>query len=190
MSETKGLRPSLVLATLLTATPAWAASPADAEHAGPSTRDFLADESRVGGLAGTLIGGALTAHPAGTVVGAVVGYMVGKKSDFTPEEEVAADPQAAGEQHAPATSAPPVNPLAECFGDRSRSQARASVVEGSSKGEGSAAGGAELVSLVEFQAIGSAQVPAAGSTRLASAAPLHADNRRRALSPCYYYSSW
>ncbi len=47
-----------------------------------SAREYLSDPPRVGSLAGTILGGALTAHPAGVVVGSVIGFFVGKQSMF------------------------------------------------------------------------------------------------------------
>ncbi len=167
------LKPTLALASVLFVAPAWSLQ---AEEDGPNTRDFLADESRVGSLAGTLIGGALTAHPAGTVVGAVVGYVVGKKSDFTPDEGDRAEEASLAEDVAPAPSAP-VNPLTACFGDRGMSATAQVPI----KEEGET-----LVSLVEFQPISGSAVP----LQVASAGAPVVDNRRRVISPCYYYSSW
>ncbi|HHJ81210.1 MAG TPA: hypothetical protein ENJ65_06210, partial [Candidatus Tenderia electrophaga] len=50
------------------------------ENSSNGIREFLSDPHRVGSLTGTIIGGALTAHPAGVVAGSVIGYYVGKKT--------------------------------------------------------------------------------------------------------------
>jgi hypothetical protein len=53
-----------------------------------NTKEFLSDPSRVGSLTGTILGGALTAHPVGTVAGSIIGFFVGKQSMFkSPEKE-------------------------------------------------------------------------------------------------------
>ncbi|MDZ4263363.1 MAG: hypothetical protein U1B30_13670 [Pseudomonadota bacterium] len=43
-------------------------------------RAFLSDPQRVGSLAGTILGGALTAHPIGTLAGSIIGFFVGKET--------------------------------------------------------------------------------------------------------------
>lgn len=45
-------------------------------------RDYLSDPRRVGSLTGSILGGALTAHPAGPVVGSLIGFLVGKMSMY------------------------------------------------------------------------------------------------------------
>ncbi|WP_172840117.1 hypothetical protein [Solemya pervernicosa gill symbiont] len=40
------------------------------------------NDSRVGVIAGTALGGAATAHPAGPVIGGVIGYLFGKNKNF------------------------------------------------------------------------------------------------------------
>jgi len=40
-------------------------------------QEFFDDPPRTGTLLGTVIGGAMTAHPLGTLTGGVVGYMLG-----------------------------------------------------------------------------------------------------------------
>ncbi len=52
-----------------------------------NTQEFLSDPSRVGSLAGTILGGALTAHPVGTLAGSVVGFFVGKQSMYSETEK-------------------------------------------------------------------------------------------------------
>ncbi len=57
-------------------------------HAEQNTKEFLSDPSRVGSLTGTILGGALTAHPVGTLAGSVIGFFVGKQSMFeSPEKQ-------------------------------------------------------------------------------------------------------
>lgn len=41
---------------------------------------YLSDQRRVGSLAGSILGGALIAHPAGTVVGSVLGFVLGSQA--------------------------------------------------------------------------------------------------------------
>ncbi len=50
--------------------------------------DFLSDPHRVGSLTGTIIGGALTAHPAGAAAGTILGYIIGKKTMHKSTEEL------------------------------------------------------------------------------------------------------
>lgn len=52
------------------------------------TREFLSDPKRVGTLTGSILGGALTAHPAGVIAGSIAGFLIGKKSMFKSEEEL------------------------------------------------------------------------------------------------------
>ena len=56
--------------------------PGVAEMTSEFVKDYLSDRRRVGSLAGSVIGGALTAHPAGPVVGGIIGFMVGKQTMF------------------------------------------------------------------------------------------------------------
>lgn len=49
-------------------------------------RDYLSDPRRTGSLAGSLIGGALSAHPVGPIVGGLVGFFVGKQSMFNEDK--------------------------------------------------------------------------------------------------------
>lgn len=57
------------------------------ENGSNGVREFLSDPHRVGSLAGTIIGGALTAHPAGVVTGSVIGYFLGKKTMHQSNEQ-------------------------------------------------------------------------------------------------------
>lgn len=47
------------------------------------TEDFLSDPARVGGLVGGITFGAVLIHPLAPVLGNVLGYLVGKKSDYS-----------------------------------------------------------------------------------------------------------
>jgi hypothetical protein len=49
-------------------------------------RDYLSDPRRSGSLAGSILGGAMVAHPAGPIIGSVVGFFIGKKSMFNEEK--------------------------------------------------------------------------------------------------------
>ncbi len=49
--------------------------------------EFLSDPQRVGSLSGIVIGGALTAHPAGAVAGSLIGFFVGKQTKFKNSEK-------------------------------------------------------------------------------------------------------
>ncbi len=42
--------------------------------------NFLSDPQRVGSLTGTILGGALTAHPIGTLAGSIIGFFIGKQT--------------------------------------------------------------------------------------------------------------
>ena len=76
----------LVLSALSRPSPAADAEPARSANAGESTssyvRDYLSDPRRTGSLAGSILGGALTANPIGTIVGSVIGFLVGKNSMY------------------------------------------------------------------------------------------------------------
>lgn len=52
------------------------------EHTSEYVRDYLSDPRRAGALTGSLLGAALTVHPAGTVIGSLVGFFIGKQSMF------------------------------------------------------------------------------------------------------------
>jgi len=49
-------------------------------------RDYLSDPRRSGSLAGSILGGALSAHPAGPVLGSLVGFFIGKQSMFNEDK--------------------------------------------------------------------------------------------------------
>lgn len=79
------------------------AAPSSSEN----TQEFLSDPSRVGSLAGTILGGALTAHPAGSLAGSIVGFFVGKQSIFkSPEKEKQAQQQHAKRSIIPSAPEP------------------------------------------------------------------------------------
>ena len=59
-----------------------------AQSVADTAREFLSDPGRVGSLTGTILGGALTAHPAGTLAGSIIGFFIGKQSMFeSPEKQ-------------------------------------------------------------------------------------------------------
>ena len=62
-------------------------STAQAAATSENTKEFLSDPHRVGTIAGSILGGVLTAHPAGTIAGSIIGYVFGKSSAFKSEEE-------------------------------------------------------------------------------------------------------
>ncbi len=49
-------------------------------------RDYLSDPRRTGSLAGTILGGAMFAHPAGPIVGSMIGFFIGKSSMFNEDK--------------------------------------------------------------------------------------------------------
>ncbi len=57
-------------------------------------RDYLSDPRRVGSLSGSIMGGALTAHPVGPIIGSLIGFFIGKQSMFN-EDKVRAKQQQA-----------------------------------------------------------------------------------------------
>jgi len=71
----------------LTLCAAMSPSLVQAEEEKSSLREFLSDPQRVGSLTGTIIGGALTAHPAGAAAGTILGFFVGKQSMFETAEQ-------------------------------------------------------------------------------------------------------
>lgn len=54
------------------------------------TESFLSDPARVGGLVGGITLGAVFIHPLAPIVGNVLGYLVGKKSDYSEQDQAAA----------------------------------------------------------------------------------------------------
>jgi hypothetical protein len=81
---------SLLAGTVL----AGESAPAKESSAGEDTsgyiRDYLSDPRRTGSLAGSILGGALTANPAGTIIGSVIGFFVGKNSMYNEDKARAA----------------------------------------------------------------------------------------------------
>jgi hypothetical protein len=61
-------------------------SPSVLENSSEFMRDYLSDPRRTGSLAGSVIGGALSAHPAGPILGGLVGFFVGKQSMFNEDK--------------------------------------------------------------------------------------------------------
>ena len=51
------------------------------------TEDFLSDPGRVGAIAGSIAAGAAFANPIAPLVGNVAGFVIGKSSDFSEEED-------------------------------------------------------------------------------------------------------
>ncbi len=76
----------LAIALCLTATTPLAEAE---EGVSNSARDFLSDPQRVGSLTGTILGGALTAHPIGTLAGGIIGFFVGKQTMHKSPEQLA-----------------------------------------------------------------------------------------------------
>lgn len=64
------------------------------EQTSEQMRDYLSDRRRTGALTGMILGGALTAHPAGTVIGSLIGFFVGKESMFNEDKARAQRQQA------------------------------------------------------------------------------------------------
>jgi hypothetical protein len=56
------------------------------ENTSSYIRDYLSDPRRTGSLAGSILGGALSAHPAGPVLGSLVGFFIGKQSMFNEDK--------------------------------------------------------------------------------------------------------
>jgi len=52
------------------------------DQASAYIRDYLSDSRRAGSLAGSILGGALFAHPAGPILGSLVGFLIGKQTMF------------------------------------------------------------------------------------------------------------
>lgn len=60
------------------------------EHTAEYARDYLSDPRRAGSLVGSILGGALSAHPAGPMVGGILGFLVGKSTLFEDEDDKSA----------------------------------------------------------------------------------------------------
>ncbi|MCH8499857.1 MAG: hypothetical protein LAT63_15375 [Marinobacter sp.] len=58
------------------------------------TEDFLSDRGRVGAIAGSILAGAAVANPFAPLVGNVVGFLVGKHSDFSRKKDAEDEQQA------------------------------------------------------------------------------------------------
>ncbi|OYY95327.1 MAG: hypothetical protein B7Y41_02145 [Hydrogenophilales bacterium 28-61-23] len=56
------------------------------ERPGEYIRDYLSDPRRSGSLAGSILGGAMFAHPAGPIVGSLVGFIVGKQTMYNEDK--------------------------------------------------------------------------------------------------------
>jgi hypothetical protein len=65
------ITPLILISVLIDPVALQASEPENAAKA------FSSDSSSVSTLAGTIIGGALTAHPAGTMVGGIIGFFAG-----------------------------------------------------------------------------------------------------------------
>ncbi len=102
-SKTKASHPLLAIALCLSA----AAPLAHAEEGASKSngvREFLSNRERVGSLTGTIIGGALTAHPVGTVAGSIIGFFIGKETMHkTPEQQQLIHPSYARRSFVPDT---------------------------------------------------------------------------------------
>jgi len=59
-----------------------AKDPSLTEQTSAYVRDYLSDHRRAGSLAGSILGGALFAHPAGPILGSLVGFLIGKQTMF------------------------------------------------------------------------------------------------------------
>lgn len=73
---------SVLLAALLLGMSAGAQAEEDRDGllngAARFTQEYLADKRRAGALVGSLLGTALTVHPAGSIVGSILGFWIGK----------------------------------------------------------------------------------------------------------------
>ena len=86
--RTRTYTSALILASTLTlvSSMTWAAESTAVEESSLTERpaeyirDYLSDPRRSGSLAGSILGGAIFAHPAGPIVGSLVGFIVGKQS--------------------------------------------------------------------------------------------------------------
>lgn len=96
MPQSRALRGLLFITLLGLATPlaAEAMEKRFAEQTSDILREYLSDPRRVGALSGSVLAGALTAHPAGPVLGSLIGFMIGKQAMFD-EDKVRAQRQQA-----------------------------------------------------------------------------------------------
>lgn len=82
-------RALIICAAALVAGPVQAGNAAaEVEIAAPTSafvRDYLSDRSRAGSLVGSILGGALSAHPAGPMLGGLIGFIIGKQTMFEDE---------------------------------------------------------------------------------------------------------
>lgn len=102
-SKTKASHPLLAIALCLSAAAPLAHAEAGASKSN-GVREFLSNRERVGSLTGTIIGGALTAHPVGTVAGSIIGFFIGKETMHkTPEQQQLINPSYARRSFVPDT---------------------------------------------------------------------------------------
>lgn len=100
-STTKNRTPLLAIALCLAGTVPLAQAE---EGSSNGARDFLSDPQRVGSLTGTILGGALTAHPVGTVAGSIIGFFIGKQTMHkSTEQQQLVQPSYARRTFAPTT---------------------------------------------------------------------------------------
>ena len=56
-------------------------APSVMDRTGTLMSEYLSDRKRAGSLAGSVLGGALTAHPAGPLIGSLIGFIIGKQTE-------------------------------------------------------------------------------------------------------------
>lgn len=84
-----------VISILFTAADLRAADPVPlSTKVADETEGFLSDPARAGGLVGTIIGGAAIANPLAPILGSVIGYFVGKNTDYTEDNSKKAQREA------------------------------------------------------------------------------------------------
>jgi hypothetical protein len=92
LSDSRGAVLAVVLELSIAGAPALADDAAGmpdkglTEQTSEQMRDYLSDRRRAGALTGMILGGALTAHPAGTVIGSLIGFFIGKESLFNEDK--------------------------------------------------------------------------------------------------------